>query len=220
LSGALRPQREVVYDIASLLNATVVTDGNQCAVDIGAAVTWVVRESRRAHATGYKLIFLGVGADAGSASHMAIDFSKNGGVRAVSMTDPSAITCLGNDFGFEYVFSKQIEFYAQSGDMVIIIGGNGTSSVLLKGAEKSRELGLKLVTTTTTTTTTTTAPAGNPLRALGNLNFNIGTKSGTLGIITQLALCHSFVDFLCGWNAPNMTQQLVRRRINAQELRA
>jgi D-sedoheptulose 7-phosphate isomerase len=213
LSGALRQQREVVYDIASLLNAIVVTDGNQCAVDIGVAVTWVVRESRRAHATGYKLIFLGVGADAGSASHMAIDFSKNGGVRAVSMTDPAAITCLGNDFGFEYVFSKQIEFYAQSGDMVIIIGGNGTSSVLLKGAEKSRELGLKLVTTTT-------APAGNPLRALGSLNFNVGTKSAALGTITQLALCHSFVDFLCGWNAPNMTQQLARRRINAQELRA
>jgi D-sedoheptulose 7-phosphate isomerase len=191
-------QRGVICDIAALLNATVVTDGDGCAVDLGAGVTWVLQESRRAHAAGCKLIFLGSGADAGSASHMAIDFSKNGGVRALSMTDPAAITCLSNDLGFENVFAKQLEFHARTGDMVIIIGGSGTASVLLNGAQTARELGLRLVTTTT-------APADNSLRTLGNLNFNIATKPGILATITQLALCHSFVDFLCGWTPRNIT---------------
>jgi len=190
-----RTQRTAVYDIATLLNTTVVTDGNGCAVDLGTGVTWVLSEARSAHAAGCKLIFFGSGADAGSASHMAIDFSKNGGVRALSMMDPLAITCLGNDFGFENVFAKQLEFHARIGDIVIIIGGSGTACVLLSAAHTARELGLKLVTTTT-------APRDNPLRALGNLNFNIETGPGNLATVTQLALCHSFVDFLRGWTPP------------------
>jgi D-sedoheptulose 7-phosphate isomerase len=183
--------------IGTLLKTTVVTDGYGRAVGLDRGVTWVVRETRRVHAAGCKLIFIGIGADAGAASHMAIDFSKNGGVRALCLNDPSAITCLGNDLGFENLFAKQLEFHGRPGDMAILIGGSGTAPVLLNGAREASQLGIELVTITT-------APADNPLRGLGNLNFHIAIDSGSLAAASQLALCHGFVDFLCGWRAPRL----------------
>src|SRR5262249_11300104 len=149
-----------VSAIAPTLKATEVTDSDGRAVGLGVGVTLVIQEARRAHAAGRKLIFLGVGADAGLASHMAIDFSKNAAVRPLSMTDASAITCIGNDLGFEKIFAKQLEFHGRCGDMAIIIGASGSASVLLNAAHAARELGLRLVTITT-------SPANNPLRLLG-----------------------------------------------------
>ena len=44
---------------------------------------------------------------------MAIDFSKNGGLRALAFNDGAMLTCLGNDLGYENVFAKQIEMHAR-----------------------------------------------------------------------------------------------------------
>ena len=59
-------------------------------------------------------MFVGNGGSAGICSHLAIDFSKNGGLRAMAFNDPSALTCLGNDLGYENVFAKQIEFHGRA----------------------------------------------------------------------------------------------------------
>ena len=57
---------------------------------------------------------IGNGGSAGIASHMANDFSKNGGLRALAFNDPSVLTCLGNDLGYEHVFAKQLEWHARA----------------------------------------------------------------------------------------------------------
>ena len=77
-------------------------------------VEWSVG-ARRAAARGNKIIFAGNGGSAGIASHMATDYSKNGGLRAWAMNDGSMLTCLANDYGYEHVFAKQIEFHGRSG---------------------------------------------------------------------------------------------------------
>ena len=46
------------------------------------------------------MMFIGNGGSAGIASHLAIDFSKNGDMRALAFNDPAALTCLGNDLGY------------------------------------------------------------------------------------------------------------------------
>jgi D-sedoheptulose 7-phosphate isomerase len=179
-------------EIAALLNATMVTDSAGATIDLAAATTSVVAEARRAQDGGSKLIFVGVGADAGSASHMAIDFSKNGNVRAISFDAATAITCLGNDLGFEVMFAKQFELHARAGDIAIVIGGRGTDETVLNAATAARKLGLKIVTTS--------ASLGeNPLSGLGDLNFKLPTDRSDLTTIAQLALCHSWVDFLSNW---------------------
>jgi len=164
------------------------------AVDLASATTSVVVEARRAHDGGSKLIFVGVGADAGSASHMAIDFSKNGNVRALSFDAATAITCLGNDLGFEVMFAKQFELHARAGDIAIVIGGRGTDETILNAAKAARKLKLKVVTTTASL-------GDSPLSELGDLNFRLATDRSDVATIAQLALCHSWVDFLCGWRS-------------------
>jgi hypothetical protein len=56
----------IVYNVAALLKTIAVMDGDGHAVDRGTRVTWMIQQARRAHAAGYKLIFLGIGAYAGS----------------------------------------------------------------------------------------------------------------------------------------------------------
>ena len=181
-------------EIAALLNAATVTGPAGEAVDLASATTSVVVEARRAHDGGSKLIFVGVGADAGSASHMAIDFSKNGNVRALSFDAATAITCLGNDLGFEVMFAKQFELHARAGDIAIVIGGRGTDETILNAAKAARKLNLKVVTTTASL-------GDSPLSELGDLNFRLATDRSDVATIAQLALCHSWVDFLCGWRS-------------------
>jgi D-sedoheptulose 7-phosphate isomerase len=187
-------------EIAALLNAATVTGSAGEAVDLASATTSVVVDARRAHDGGSKLIFVGVGADAGSASHMAIDFSKNGNVRALSFDAATAITCLGNDLGFEVMFAKQFELHARAGDIAIVIGGRGTDETILNAAKAARKLNLKVVTTTASL-------GGSPLSELGDLNFRLATDRSDVATIAQLALCHSWIDFLCGWRSEELPHQ-------------
>lgn len=135
-------------------------------LDLDVAITSLVAHVRRAHDDGFKLIFIGVGGDAGSASHMAIDFSKNGNVRALSFDAAAAVTCLGNDLGFERIFAKQIELPGRAGDIAIVLGGGGTDLTVLNAARAARQAGLKVITTSASLDE-------NPLSALGDLNFRI-----------------------------------------------
>jgi D-sedoheptulose 7-phosphate isomerase len=178
--------------IAALLGQIAVTDAAGDVVDLGVATGALVAEFRAAHDAGFKLLFFGIGSDAGSASHMAIDFSKNGNVRALSFDAATSITCLGNDLGFERVFAKQIELHARAGDIAIIFGGPGADPVVLNAARTARLTGTKVVTISASV-------EDNPLSALGDLNFRVPVAQAGMATIAQLALCHSWVDFLCGW---------------------
>jgi D-sedoheptulose 7-phosphate isomerase len=136
---------------------------------------------------GNKLIFIGNGGSAAIASHMAIDFSKNGGMRAMCFNDGAALTCLGNDFGYEYVFSRQLDFHAQRGDVLYAISSSGRSPNILKAVAKARELGCHVVTMSG-------FRGDNPLRTLGDVNFYVvSEKYGTVEV-AHTALIHAVVD--------------------------
>jgi D-sedoheptulose 7-phosphate isomerase len=190
--------------IAALLDAVVVSTAEGEAVELAAATASFIADARRAHEAGAKLIFVGVGADAGSASHMAIDFSKNGNVRALSFDAATVITCLGNDLGFDALFAKQLELHARAGDVAIIIGGCGTDPTLLNAAKAARKLGLKVVTTVASS-------EPRPLSELGDLNFRLPTDGSGIATIAQLALCHSWVDFLCGWQSEGVPHRCLAK---------
>ena len=62
------------------------------------------------------LFFIGNGGSSAIASHMTADFMKNGGMNTYSLYDNAVTTCMGNDYGYEYIFSKPMEFLVQEGD--------------------------------------------------------------------------------------------------------
>jgi D-sedoheptulose 7-phosphate isomerase len=96
-------------------------------------------------ATGGCIYICGNGGSAGDSQHFAAEltnrFEKNRkGYPAIALTtDTSALTSIGNDFGFEFVFSRQLEALAQAGDMLIAISTSGNSANVLRAVESARE---------------------------------------------------------------------------------
>src|SRR4051812_19677486 len=81
--------------LAKSLTRVEVTDKAGVALSQGEAVSAVIGWARATHAAGRKLMFIGNGGSAGICSHMATDYSKNGGMRALAFNDGSMLTCLG-----------------------------------------------------------------------------------------------------------------------------
>ncbi len=136
---------------------------------------------------GGKLMFIGNGGSAGIASHMAIDFSKNGGMPAMCFNDGAALTCLGNDFGYEEVFAKQLQFHARRGDVLFAISSSGSSPNILRAVEVAHEIGCRVITISG-------FRADNPLRALGEVNFHVGASDYGIVEVAHTALIHAVVD--------------------------
>src|SRR4051812_77058 len=95
------------------------SDGNS--VDPEMAFTEVMEFCHDAHDRSGKIMLIGNGGSMGIATHIATDFSRRGGMRAIAFSDAAALTCLGNDFGFEQVFSRQIEWHGRPEDVLIAI---------------------------------------------------------------------------------------------------
>src|SRR6185295_5099343 len=133
-------------------------------LSIDEAVHWAAETARRVHDAGNKLMFVGNGGSAAIASHMATDYSKNGNLRALSMNDSSMVTCLGNDYGYEHVFAKQIEFHARPGDLLVAISSSGKSANILNAVAAARQHGCTVLTLSG-------FDPGNPLRSQGDMNL-------------------------------------------------
>ena len=64
---------------------------------------------------------------------------------AVSISDPTHITCAGNDFGFEHIFSRYVEALGQEGDVLLAISTSGNSQNVLHAANAAREKGMFVI---------------------------------------------------------------------------
>ncbi len=156
-------------------------------IDISNAINKAIDLIKRESSAGNKIMFIGNGGSASIASHMAIDFWKNGRMKAVCFNDSAQLTCLGNDFGFEHVFEKPVQFFAEPGDILVAISSSGRSEDILRGVKAARLKKCSVITMSG-------FDKDNPLRKLGDLNFYAPAKSYGLVEITHLTLCHFFLD--------------------------
>ena len=97
---------------------------------------------------GKKVIIAGNGGSAAMASHVAVDFTKQGGIRTVNFNDADLITCFSNDYGYEHWVAKAVEFYGDEGVMVILISSSGSSTNMINAAQTAKKLGLTVITFT------------------------------------------------------------------------
>lgn len=92
-----------------------------------------------------KVMFAGNGGSAADAQHMSAEFVSRfrfnrPGLSSIALTtDTSALTAIGNDYGFEYIFSRQIEAVGDPGDVLIAYSTSGTSLNILKALNTARE---------------------------------------------------------------------------------
>jgi D-sedoheptulose 7-phosphate isomerase len=98
-----------------------------------------------------KIILFGNGGSAGDAQHIAAELvgrykNERKGLPALALTtDTSALTCIGNDYGYNMIFSRQVEALANKKDLVIGISTGGTSENVIKGLEIARQIGCKTI---------------------------------------------------------------------------
>lgn len=97
-------------------------------------------------ARGGRVFFIGNGGSAAIASHMTADFMKNGGMKTYSLYDNSVTTCMGNDYGYEYVFSRPLELLADKEDLLAAISSSGNSQNIVNAIQTAQQKGLNIVT--------------------------------------------------------------------------
>jgi D-sedoheptulose 7-phosphate isomerase len=178
-------------NLESILRNAEASDLSGSKMPLADGCEWVRKASHAAHDSDNKIIFVGNGGSAGIASHLAIDFSKNGGMRAMAFNDASALTCLGNDLGYENVFAKQIEFHGRPGDLLVGISSSGRSQNILNAVKMARSRDIKVVTFSGFT-------PDNALRGVGDINFFVAAKEYGFVEVAHLALCHAVLDIDMG----------------------
>ncbi len=97
-----------------------------------------------------QVFICGNGGSAGNAIHLANDFlygvaKKTGaGMRVQALSaNPAVITCLGNDAGYDHIFSEQLAVLAQSGDLLIALSGSGNSPNIVRVIEQAKAMDVK-----------------------------------------------------------------------------
>ena len=98
-----------------------------------------------------KILICGNGGSAADAQHFAAELSgrykkERRALAGIALTtDTSALTAIGNDYGFEFVFSRQVEALGVAGDVLIGISTSGKSENVLNAFKKARQMGIKCV---------------------------------------------------------------------------
>ncbi len=138
-----------------------------------------------------KFVIQGNGASAAIASHASVDFTKQGGVRAVNFNEADLITCFANDYGYENWIAKAIEFYADAQDVVVLISCSGRSPNVVNAARYAKEAGHRLVTFTG-------HQPDNPLREQGDLNFWVDSKAYNIIECIHMIWLTTVIDLVIG----------------------
>lgn len=100
--------------------------------------------------SGHKVISCGNGGSMCDAMHFAEELSgrfrdNRRALPAVSISDPSHISCVGNDYGYEFVFSRYIEAVGNEGDVLLAISTSGNSENVLRAIEAAKQKRMKVI---------------------------------------------------------------------------
>jgi D-sedoheptulose 7-phosphate isomerase len=143
---------------------------------------------------GGKLLIAGNGGSAAEAQHFATElvgryFRTRRSLPAIALSaDGSLATCIGNDFGFDAVFSRQIEGLARPADLVVVITSSGNSANILRALEATHRLGLPSIAFL--------GRGGGKARGLASVDLVVPGDSGRSAQEAHLFLIHHFCDLV------------------------
>ena len=173
--------------LADLMNSVKFISNERNNIDFYEGIGMVCNLILSQASSGHKLMFIGNGASAAISSHMSTDFWKTCGIRAVAFNDSSLLTCLGNDFGYEYIFEKPIEMFADRGDVLVAISSSGKSENILRGVNLAKSKDCSVVTLSG-------FKDDNPLSSAGDFNFYVSAQEyGPVEVIHH-SICHCILD--------------------------
>jgi len=156
--------------------------------DLIGRIARFAEKSAAALRAGGKLVFFGNGGSAADALHLAAEFvvklhSNRRGLAALALTtNPSVLTAAGNDYGFEHIFSRQIESLVAPADVLVALSTSGNSANILRGAEAGRSRGAYIVALTGET--------GGALAAKADLLLNVPSQDSQRIQEAHIAIGH------------------------------
>ena len=160
-----------------------------------------------AYRTGHKALFFGNGGSAGDAQHLAAEFvgrylRQRRPLPALALNaNSSAVTAIGNDYGYEEVFARQMEALATPGDVAVAISTSGNSPNVIHAVLCARRLGLYTIGLT--------GASGGRLRELVDSLIAVPSdetpRIQECHILAGHALCDAVEEDLCGQRAVSCT---------------
>jgi len=138
-----------------------------------------------------KLMFAGNGASASISEHGAVDFTKQGGVRAVTFNEANLITCFSNDFGYDHWVSEAVKFYGKKDDVLVLISVSGESPSVINAAKVAKELEIPVITFSG-------RDFNNSLKSLGDLNFWVDSHAYNIVECIHMIWVTTVIDALIG----------------------
>lgn len=127
--------------------------------------------------TGHKILLCGNGGSAADSQHIAAEFvgrfvKERCSLPAIALTtDTSILTAVGNDYGYDQIFLRQVEGLGQAGDVLIGISTSGNSANVVKAVELAKTMGIQ--------TFAFTGDGGGKLKELCDLTLAVPTKTTT-----------------------------------------
>lgn len=118
----------------------------RCAAELAGAIDEAGKIILAALQAGHKLLTCGNGGSAADAQHLSSELvgrflQHRRALPAIALTtDSSAVTAISNDYGFDYVFERQVEAHARPGDVLVAITTSGASASILRAAHAARRL--------------------------------------------------------------------------------
>ena len=194
------PDRASIFGkaIAEHLEVVRQIDGQQPVLEaIALAMTATLRG-------GGKILWCGNGGSAGDSQHLAAEIvgrfrRERRGLASIALTtDSSILTSVANDYGFEAVFSRQVEALGVSGDLIVGISTSGNSRNVIAALETARSLGL--------VTVAFTGAGGGKLAALADHLFAVDSRETARIQEAHILAGHMLCDWIeLDWVEQNLT---------------
>ncbi|WP_437187195.1 SIS domain-containing protein [Planctomicrobium sp. SH668] len=188
--GNVMYHERYIESLASSLRNTEVSVFDK-AVSFEEGVESALSILRNLQKSNGKQHIVGNGASAAFSEHMALDWTKNGGVATTSPSSWVLISALANDLGFENAFSTYVDRYSHPGDLLVTISSSGNSLNVLNAIDAARTMGCQVITLSG-------LKEDNKSRTRGDVNFYVPAK--TYGIVecAHQVLLHLLLDAFMG----------------------
>ena len=136
-----------------------------------------------------KIIVVGNGGSAATASHVSVDFTKICKIRTVNFNEADLLTCFSNDYGYENWVQKALSFHADKNDLLICISSSGNSKNIINGAKYAKKIGCKVVTLTG-------FDKKNKVKKIGHVNLWLDSQNYNFIEMTHHIWLLAIVDFI------------------------
>lgn len=180
--------RSYFHKLSELLLSVKVTNRNGAAISLDKGTHKAVEMLLSVKSTFKKAMLIGNGGSAAIASHIQNDFCKVVGVRAIVFNDIPLLTALSNDYGYDCVFERLIELWADTNDLLFAISSSGRSENILRAVSIASVRKCQIITLSGFN-------AKNPLRCRGELNFYVPSQAYGHVELVHYALLHFLTDY-------------------------